>query len=136
GGRLMEQGWGRACDRRRSVHSRSPPAGPQAGTPRVSPPVPGRSAGVRQGGAVHRQGTDATVDQWLHRSVERGALGRTVSRGISWTLLGSWLSTAVQIGTTMVLARLLTPADFGVMAMALTLTVVVNQFRNLGLSQA
>ncbi|MEE6283075.1 lipopolysaccharide biosynthesis protein [Georgenia sunbinii] len=59
-----------------------------------------------------------------------------MTRGISWTLLGSWLSTVVQIGTTMVLARLLTPADFGIMAMALTLTVVVNQFRSLGLSQA
>jgi len=51
-------------------------------------------------------------------------------------LLGSWLSAVVQIGTTMVLARLLTPADFGLMAMALTLTVVVAQFRQLGLSQA
>ena len=77
-----------------------------------------------------------SVDEWLDRSVRSGDLGRTVTGGISWTLLGSWLSTAVQIGTTMVLARLLTPADFGIMAMALTLTVVVNQFRNLGLSQA
>ncbi|WP_324649587.1 lipopolysaccharide biosynthesis protein [Georgenia sp. H159] len=55
---------------------------------------------------------------------------------MSWTLLSNWLSAALQIGTTMVLARLLTPEDFGLMAMALTLTVLVTQFRQLGLSQA
>ncbi|MBD8061614.1 lipopolysaccharide biosynthesis protein [Oceanitalea stevensii] len=55
---------------------------------------------------------------------------------MGWTLLGSWTGAAVQVATTMVLARLLTPADFGLMAMALTLTVVVTQFRQLGLSQA
>ena len=91
---------------------------------------------LQRGRATPRTASAVTVDEWLDRSVQSGQLGRTVTRGISWTLLGSWVSSAVQIGTTMVLARLLTPEDFGVMAMALTLTVVVNQFRNLGLSQA
>lgn len=76
------------------------------------------------------------IDEWLRRSVRHGDLGRSTARGMGWTLLGSWLGAAVQIGTTMVLARLLTPADFGLMAMALTLTVVATQFRQLGLSQA
>lgn len=75
-------------------------------------------------------------DEWLHRGVRPGDLGRSAARGMSWTLLGSWLGALVQLGTTMVLARLLTPADFGLMAMALTLTVVLTQFRQLGLSQA
>src|SRR5690606_27543467 len=79
---------------------------------------------------------DARLDSWLERSVRPGDLGRTVTRGMSWTLLSNWLAAGTQIGTTMVLARLLTPADFGLMAMALTLTVVVTQFRQLGLSQA
>lgn len=81
-----------------------------------------------------RARTASAPSEWLERSGV--GLGRTVTRGMSWTLLGSWLSAAVQIGTTMVLARLLTPEEFGVMAMALTLTVVVTQFRSLGLSQA
>lgn len=76
------------------------------------------------------------LDEWLQRPGARGGLSTKVARGISWTLLGSWLGAAVQIGTTVVLARLLTPDDFGLMAMALTLTVLVSQFRQLGLSQA
>lgn len=85
-------------------------------------------------GAGRSESTD--LDVWLGRSVAPGTLGRSVVRGVSWTLFGSWASAVVQIGTTMVLARLLTPADFGLMAMALTLTVLVTQFRQLGLSQA
>lgn len=76
------------------------------------------------------------LDHWLARSVTHGELGKSAARGVAWTLAGSWMSAAVQVGTTMVLARLLTPADFGLMAMALTLTALVNQFRQLGLSQA
>ncbi|WP_168217916.1 lipopolysaccharide biosynthesis protein [Occultella kanbiaonis] len=55
---------------------------------------------------------------------------------MSWSLVGVWASYAIQLGTTMVLARLLSPGEFGLMAMALTLTVIVNQFRNLGFSHA
>lgn len=88
-----------------------------------------------EGGRTGRS-TPRELDGWLARSVADGQLGRSVARGVSWTLLGSWLSALVQIGTTMVLARLLTPADFGLMAMALTLSVIVTQFRQLGLSQA
>lgn len=55
---------------------------------------------------------------------------------MSWSLLGVWVSYAIQLGTTMVLARLLTPGEFGLMAMALTFTVIANQFRSLGLSHA
>jgi O-antigen/teichoic acid export membrane protein len=49
---------------------------------------------------------------------------------------GQWAGYLVQLGTTVVLARLLTPADFGLVGMALTLTVIADQFRSLGLSQA
>ncbi|WP_231955192.1 lipopolysaccharide biosynthesis protein [Occultella aeris] len=76
------------------------------------------------------------VDEGLERGLPSGGVGRTVTRGMSWSFLGVWSSYAIQLGTTMILARLLTPDQFGLMAMALTLTVVVNQFRNLGLSQA
>ncbi|WP_152187645.1 lipopolysaccharide biosynthesis protein [Georgenia satyanarayanai] len=83
-----------------------------------------------------RAETTPSLDAWLDRSVRRDDLGHTVARGISWTLLSNWVAAGLQIATTVVLARLLTPADFGLMAMALTLTVIVTQFRQLGLSQA
>lgn len=80
--------------------------------------------------------SDLARETWLERPRPHGGLGTTAVRGVSWTLLGSWSGAAVQIATTVVLARLLTPRDFGLMAMALTLTVLVTQFRQLGLSQA
>lgn len=76
------------------------------------------------------------ADAELQRSVTAGRGGRQVVRGLSWTMGGEWFSYLLQIGTTMVLARLLSPEIFGVMAMAMTLTVLIDQFRSLGLSQA
>lgn len=86
---------------------------------------------------VKGERADGDVDLGsLSRSIRPDAVGHAVARGLSWTFLGQWLTWVVQLGTTMVLARLLTPDEFGLMAMALTLTIVVNQFRQLGLSQA
>ena len=53
-----------------------------------------------------------------------------------WTLGGQWTSYTLQLTTGIVLARLLDPRAFGIVAMALTATVLVDQFRTLGLSQA
>lgn len=80
--------------------------------------------------------TSRSPDQWIERSVASGGAGAKVGHGLKWAMGGEWLSYVLQIGTMMVLARLLTPEIFGVMAMALTLTVIVDQLRGLGLSQA
>lgn len=79
---------------------------------------------------------DAFTDAHLERSIQRGALGGIVRHGLGWAMAGHWGSFALQIGTTMVLARLLTPDDYGLVGMALTLTIFADQFRSLGLSQA
>ena len=41
-------------------------------------------------------------------------------------------SQAIRLGTTLVLARLLTPADFGIVAYALTIITFVDVFKHMG----
>jgi PST family polysaccharide transporter len=61
--------------------------------------------------------------------------GRSV-RGGAATVLGQGVSMALQIGTTFVLARLLSPTDYGLQGMVLTLTAFFSLFRDAGLSTA
>ncbi|MGH8868268.1 MAG: lipopolysaccharide biosynthesis protein [Actinomycetes bacterium] len=72
--------------------------------------------------------------------LERGLLPGTARdkarTGLGWTLMGQWSGYLLQILTMIALARLLTPADFGLVGMALALTAFVDRFRGLGLSQA
>lgn len=78
----------------------------------------------------------ARDDSTLAREISAGAVRSTVRSGLLWTLSGQWGGYVLQLATTIVLARLLQPSDFGLIGMALTLTVLVDQFRTLGLSQA
>ncbi|WP_083460374.1 lipopolysaccharide biosynthesis protein [Jiangella muralis] len=73
------------------------------------------------------------ADAGLERSATSG---KKVGHGLKWTMVGEWLGYVLQIITIAILSRQLTPEIFGVMAMALTLTVIVDQLRSLGLSQA
>jgi O-antigen/teichoic acid export membrane protein len=57
-------------------------------------------------------------------------------RGGAVTLAAQGLRFAIQIGSTMVLARLLVPGDFGLIGMAVAVTGFIALFRDLGLSQA
>jgi PST family polysaccharide transporter len=57
-------------------------------------------------------------------------------RGGAVTLAAQGLRFALQIGSTMILARLLVPGDFGLIGMAAAVTGFVALFRDLGLSQA
>ena len=54
-------------------------------------------------------------------------LGRTLSN-VSWTAGGHVLTTALQFGVSIALARLLAPHDFGVMAVAVGLQVVLEDY--------
>ncbi|MFD9631073.1 lipopolysaccharide biosynthesis protein [Streptomyces violascens] len=68
-------------------------------------------------------------------TAEGGLTGRAV-RGMRWTLLGSVATFAVQIPYTAVLSRLLPPADFGLVALAMLMLSCVNYFAQGGLSSA
>lgn len=57
-------------------------------------------------------------------------------RGGAAVILGQGAGMALQLGTTFVLARLLSPSDFGLQGMVFTLTAVLSLFRDAGLSTA
>jgi O-antigen/teichoic acid export membrane protein len=61
--------------------------------------------------------------------------GKSV-RGGAATVLGQGVGMALQIGTTFVLARLLSPTDYGLQSMVLTLTAFFSLFKDAGLSVA
>ena len=61
--------------------------------------------------------------------------GRSV-RGGAVTLTAQGVKFALQMGSTMILARLLTPADFGLVAMVTAVTGFVAMFKDAGLSMA
>lgn len=60
---------------------------------------------------------------------------RTV-RGATATLIGQGIKLFLQIGSTMVLARLLAPEDFGLVAMVTVITGFLYMFKDMGLSDA
>jgi len=57
-------------------------------------------------------------------------------RGGAITVFGQGFSMALQIGTTFILARLLSPTDYGLQSMVVTLTSFFSLFRDAGLSVA
>lgn len=62
--------------------------------------------------------------------------GREAGRGALALLSGQWLKYLVQIASLVVLARLLTPSDYGLMAMAMAIVGLANVFGDFGLSLA
>jgi len=73
---------------------------------------------------------------WFDSDVIRKDLGRRSFQGFSLTVAGQALKFIITIGATAVLARLLTPDDFGLVAMIVSLTGVAHIFKDLGLSLA
>ena len=55
-------------------------------------------------------------------------------RGAPWTILAYAANKLVTVATTLALARLLTPEDFGIVALALLAVVAISFLRDLGLS--
>jgi O-antigen/teichoic acid export membrane protein len=64
------------------------------------------------------------------------SLYREAIRGVAWTTVGRTLAQLVSFGITVVLARLLTPADFGLLGMGLVFTGFVSMFGELGFGAA
>src|SRR5579863_347178 len=65
-----------------------------------------------------------------------GALRRSTVRGAGATLFAGGLMLVIQVGATMILARLLTPTDFGVVAMVTTFSLLLVNFGYNGLTEA
>jgi O-antigen/teichoic acid export membrane protein len=55
-------------------------------------------------------------------------------RGASWSLLARWGVRGIGLVNTMILARLLTPADFGVVAMAVVVRGLLDNFTRVGVA--
>lgn len=73
-------------------------------------------------------------DTLLRRALVLSAdnLGHRVVSGAGYQFLGIALRTAITIGSTAILARMLTPADFGYVAMATVVTEFAALFSNFG----
>lgn len=78
----------------------------------------------------------ADVQQGIAGISEAGELKRRSVRGGAAIVLNQAVVMVLQIVTTVVLARLLSPADYGLQAMVLTLTGFFSLFRDAGLSVA
>ena len=63
-------------------------------------------------------------------------LGRTATRGSAITAGGLWIKTLLQMASTVLLARLLTPADFGLLAMVMAVVGAADLMRDFGLTGA
>lgn len=61
---------------------------------------------------------------------------RTAVRGAGVTIAAAGASLVVQLGATMVLARILTPADFGIVAMVTTFSLLLGSFGLAGFTEA
>src|SRR5438067_1319004 len=73
---------------------------------------------------------------WFDSDIIRKDLGRRSFQGFSLTFGGQALKFIINMGATAALARLLTPDDFGLVAMIVSLTGVAHIFKDLGLSLA
>lgn len=66
----------------------------------------------------------------------KGNLRRNTVRGGIWTMIGQIGSYAIRLIATVVLARMLTPADYGLVAMVAVVTNFVAIFSDMGLSMS
>jgi len=66
----------------------------------------------------------------------KGGMKRNMVRGTMWTTAQRWSSRLMGLVTTMILARLLTPADFGIVAIAGVIVGMVEVFSRTGFGAA
>lgn len=72
----------------------------------------------------------------FHPLAEGSELRRLAVRGAAATLSGATLSLALRVVPTVLMARLLTPADFGVVTMVTTFSLLLMSFGTSGFSEA
>lgn len=66
----------------------------------------------------------------------RSGVGRSIARGAVWTVTIRLVSRFISVISTLILARLLTPSDFGVYALAMSVYAFVELVRAFGFSTA
>jgi len=72
----------------------------------------------------------------FRRTPDGDALQRLAVRGATVTVLSQSLAFAIQMIATVILARLLTPADFGLLAMVSTFSLLLANFGPIGFTEA
>jgi O-antigen/teichoic acid export membrane protein len=63
------------------------------------------------------------------------SLKQKVIRAASWTVVGHGLGQALRLGTNLIMTRLLVPEMFGVMAIAIMVTMILSMLSDIGLRQ-
>jgi len=76
------------------------------------------------------------IDRHFRNDLLRADLGRRTARGGAVTLLTQFFKFVFSIAGTIVLSRLLTPEDYGLVGMVAVVTGLVLMFKDLGLSSA
>lgn len=102
-----------------------PHRGPAARQP---PSVPPTEAGVPP--------TPADAETRATASGPGDGLGHRASRGVLVTMGGTWSKTILQTVSTVVLARLLDPSDFGLIAMIMAIVGIADLVRDFGMTGA
>jgi teichuronic acid exporter len=72
----------------------------------------------------------------MNETAERRAQDRLVVRGIAWTAAGKWAAQLATWASTIVVARLLTPVDYGVVGMAALFLGFVQMVAEFGIGAA
>ena len=93
----------------------------------------GRNVVMQRSGAVN---ADAKASPSSLTGRETGALDRTLVRGLAWTGAVKWLSQILSWLSTIVVARLLTPEDYGIVAMASVFIGLIGLLNEFGLGAA
>jgi len=88
---------------------------------------------MQRSGAVN---ADAKASPSSLTGRETGALDRTLMRGLAWTGAVKWLSQILSWLSTIVVARLLTPEDYGIVAMASVFIGLIGLLNEFGLGAA
>ena len=70
------------------------------------------------------------------QTVARGQLDRSLLGGIAWTAGAKWAGQAISWAVTLIVARILTPADFGIVGMATVYLGLVTLVAEFGLGTA
>src|SRR5215471_15533717 len=77
-----------------------------------------------------------SADHYLSTEHLRSSLGQRAARGGAFTLISQVVTFVISLGATAVMARLLTPQDYGLIGMVAVFTNFVSMFKDLGLSTA
>ena len=80
--------------------------------------------------------TTTQGEQYFRTDHLRTNLGGRAARGGAIAILSQGLKFVITIGATSIMARLLTPADYGLVGMVAFFTVFVSMYKDLGLSAA